>query len=260
MYSSRPFVSTLFALAGILVAALPLPAAAESRIALIIGNREYRHLPAVRTAINDAQAIGAMLARAGFAVTSASNLTLAEMRARVSQFSAEFAASGPDTVALLFFAGQGLQSEGDNHLVPVDAQIKAPSDVNLMALPVKDLLSALQPAKGRMLIIMLDAPRSYPFPPPRRDAGSVFTIAAAPGGTVVTFSTAPGAGLVESKGRNSIYVTALLETMKEPRLAIERGLKIVRTRVNALTGGRQVPWESSSITRTFSFFPAPTAR
>jgi len=259
MYCSRPLVSTLFALAGILVAALPLPAAAESRIALIIGNREYRHLPPVRTAANDAQAVGAMLARAGFSVTSASNLTLAEMRTRVSQFSAAFAASGPDTVALLFFVGQGLQLEGENYLVPVDAQIKTPSDVNLMSLPVKDLLSELEPAKGRMLIIMLDAPRSYRFPP-RKDAGSVFTPAAAPAGTIVTFSTAPGAGVVESTGRNSIYVTALLEAMKEPGLGIERGLKIVRTRVNALTGGRQVPWESSSITRTFSFFPAPTAR
>src|SRR5262249_7161090 len=146
MYFSRPLVSTLVALAGILVAALPLPAAAESRIALIIGNREYRHLPAVRTALNDAQAIGAMLARAGFAVTSVSNLTLAEMRAQVSKFSAAFAASGPDTVALLFFVGQGLQSEGENYLVPVDANITTPSDVNLMSVPVKDLLSALEPA------------------------------------------------------------------------------------------------------------------
>jgi uncharacterized caspase-like protein len=259
MYWSRPLVSTLFALAGILVAALPLPAAAESRMALIIGNREYRHLPAVRTAVNDAQAIGAMLGRAGFAVTSVSNLTLADMRAQVSKFAAAFAASGPDTVALLFFVGQGLQSENENYLVPVDAEIKAPADVNLMSLPVRDLLSTLEPAKGRMLIIMLDAPRSNRFPP-RVAAGTVFTPAAAPAGTIVTFSTAPGAGVVESTGRNSIYVTALLEAMKEPGLAIERGLKAVRTRVNALTGGRQVPWESSSITRSFSFFPAPTAR
>ena len=259
MCGPRPLVSTLFALAGILVAALPLPAAAESRMALVIGNREYRDLPAVRTALDDARAIGAMLARAGFAVTSASNLTLAEMRARVSQFSAAFAASGPDTVALLFFAGQGLQAEGDNYLVPVEAQIKAPSDVSLTALPVRDLMSALEPKRGRMLIIMLDAPRSQRFPA-RAEADSVFTTAAAPAGTIVTFSTGPGAGLVESTGQNSIYVTALLEAMKEPGLSIEQGLKIVRTRVNALTGGRQVPWESSSITRTFSFFPPPTAR
>ena len=87
--------------------------AAESRMALVIGNSAYQHFPSLKTPLHDARAIGELLSRAGFAVTSTINLPLTDMRERLRQFSATFAASGPDTVALMFYAGHGIQVESD---------------------------------------------------------------------------------------------------------------------------------------------------
>ena len=170
------------------------------------------------------------------------------------QFAAAVAASGPDTVALVFFAGHGLQMEGENYLLPVDARQDKPSDVSAQALALKDLLSALEPSQRRMLIVMLDASRENPFSR-LSPIGKGLAIVDAPMASFVAYATAPGQGLAESNGPHSFYTTAILEAMKEPGLQIEQVFKKVRVRVNALSGGRQVPWESSSITRNFSFFP-----
>ena len=230
--------------------------AAESRMALVIGNSAYQHLPALKTPVQDARAIGGLLSRAGFAVTSAANLTIPDMRERLRQFSAAFAASGPDTVALVFYAGHGMQVEHAYYLLPVDARLRERRDLRTQTLPFRDLMSALPVALNRIPIIILDTARSNPFAPQDRVRGVV----EAPVGTIVAFATSPGQELIESKGANSLYTTALLEVMKEPGLGIELVFKKVRLRVLELSARRQTPSETSSLRRNFSFFPARPAR
>jgi uncharacterized caspase-like protein len=117
-------------------------------------------------------------------------------------------------------------------------------------------MSALPTAPNRIVIVIFDASRSNPFASPG-DRGR--GIVDAPIGTIVAYATSPGEELIESERENSFYTTALLEVMKEPGLGVELMLKKARLRVHELSGRRQIPSETSSLRRNFSFFPARPA-
>ena len=118
----RRSLLSLIVPAAILLGAVP--ASAENRLALVIGQSAYKSVPALPNPANDARAVSQMLTDAGFAVTAASDLSQDEMRARLSDFAGQVAAKGADTVALVFYAGHGLQIDGENYLVPVDVDPK----------------------------------------------------------------------------------------------------------------------------------------
>ena len=110
-------------------------ALAESRIALVIGNSAYQSVPQLPNPANDAKQMAEFLKSAHFEVMTARNLTQTEMRRTIGDFARKVASKGPDTVALVYYGGQGLQVDGDNYLVPVDANIKQEADVPLQAHP-----------------------------------------------------------------------------------------------------------------------------
>ena len=118
-------------------------ALAENRIALVIGNSTYTSVPALPNPANDAKAMTQFLNAAGFEVLQAPNLTQSDMRRTISDFASVVAAKGPDTVALVFYAGHGLQVDGENFLVPVDARIEREADVPLQAMRLADVMNAL---------------------------------------------------------------------------------------------------------------------
>lgn len=233
-----------------------VPAWAESRLALVIGQSAYKSVPALPNPANDARAVSQMLTDAGFAVTSASDLSQDEMRARISDFAGQVAAKGADTVALVFYAGHGLQIDGENYLVPVDVDPKREADIPIQAVRLNDILNTLTLVPSRMRIVLLDACRNNPFPELSKTAGHGLAIidakVGAPG-TFVSFSTSPGAEAEDGSGTNSPYTTALLASAKEPGLPIEDTFKRVRLAVNKATDGRQTPWDSSSLTDDFRF-------
>src|SRR5882757_5677775 len=109
-------------------------ASADNRMALVIGNSAYRTVTALPNPAHDAQAVGQMLAAAGFDVILALDLTQADMRQSIRDFAASVTAKGPDTVALVFYAGHGLQVDGENFLVPVDVDPKRETDIPLQAI------------------------------------------------------------------------------------------------------------------------------
>ena len=230
---------------------------AESRVALVIGQSAYRAVPPLPNAANDGKRMSELLGNAGFDVTAAADLAQGDMRQTISDFAAKVAASGPDTVALVFYAGHGLQIDGENYLVPVDVDPKREADIPLQAVRLNDLLNTLGALPTRMRIFMLDACRNNPFPALNHSAGHglaiVDTKAGAPG-SFISFSTSPGAEAEDGGGDNSPYTTAVLSITKEPNLPIEQAFKRVRVAVNQATAGRQIPWESSSLTADFKFF------
>ena len=179
------------------------------------------------------------------------------MRQAISDFAAKVSASGPDTVALVFYAGHGLQIDGENFLIPVDLDPKREADVPLQAVRLNDLLNTLGASHTRMRILMLDACRNNPFPALNGTTGHglaiVDTKAGAPG-SFISYSTSPGAEAEEGSGEDSPYTTAMLSIAKQPNLPIEQAFKQIRVAVNQATDGRQVPWESSSLTSDFKFF------
>src|ERR1700688_3324522 len=237
-------------------------AVAENRIALVIGQSNYRAVVALPNPANDAKAVSQLLGEAGFEVLGAADLSQSEMREKISDFAAQVAAKGPDTVALVFYAGHGLQIDGENFLVPVDVDPKREADIPLQAVRLNDILNTLTSVPSKMRILLLDACRSNPFPDISATAGRGLAIVdartGAPG-TFMSFSTSPGAEAEDGNGADSPYTTALLQAAKEPGLSIEDTFKRVRVSVNKATEGRQTPWDSSSLTDNFAFFGSTNA-
>lgn len=232
-------------------------ATAESRMALVIGQSAYRAVTPLPNPANDAKAMAQLLGEAGFEVTAAPDLSQNALRQAVSDFAAHVAAKGKDTVALVFYAGHGMQIDGENFLVPIDIDPKREADIPLQAVRLNDILNTLTSVPSRMRIVLLDACRNNPFPDIGKTAGHGLAIVDARfgvPGTFLSFSTSPGAEAEDGSGVNSPYTTALLTAAKEPGLSIEEAFKRVRVSVNKATDGRQTPWESSSLTEDFRFF------
>jgi uncharacterized caspase-like protein len=245
---------------GLVVAALCLgaqAASAESRMALVIGQSAYRAVAPLPNPANDAKAMAQMLGDAGFEVQSAADLTQNDLRAKIADFAASVASKGPDTVSLVFYAGHGLQIDGENYLVPVDIDPKREADIPLQAVRLNDILNTLTSVPSKSRIILLDACRNDPFARISKTAGRGLAhvdVKFGTPGTLLSFSTSPGAEAEDGKDGNSPYTAALLKAGREPNLSIEDAFKRVRLSVNQATEGRQTPWESSSLVNDFRFF------
>ncbi|MCK1711043.1 MULTISPECIES: caspase family protein [unclassified Bradyrhizobium] len=255
----RPAFCSLFLASGLLALTQLMTttqAAAEARLALVIGQSAYRTVPELPNAANDAKGMAELLGNAGFTVTTAPNLAQNEMREAISDFAGKVSASGADTVALVFYAGHGLQIDGENYLVPVDLDPKREADIPLQGVRLNDLLNTLGALPTRARIFMLDACRNNPFPA-LSGAGHglaiVDTKAGAPG-SFISYSTSPGSEAEDGSGIDSPYTTAALSVAKQPNLPIEEAFKRIRIAVAQSTDGRQIPWESSSLTTDFKFF------
>jgi uncharacterized caspase-like protein len=248
---------------GIVAAVLVLSAEsafAQSRLALVIGNSDYQAAVSLLNPANDAKAVADALTGAGFEVTRLSNLTQADMRRAIRDFSGRIAEKGADTTALVYYAGHGVQVDGENFLIPVDARIQRESDIAIEALRLADIVKALETVQSRTRIVVLDACRNNPFSAAGA-SGRGLAIVDAPAGSIVAYSTAPGTEAEDGKGENSPYTSALLKVIPEQGLPIEQALKRVRLLVHESTEGRQTPWESSSLISDFEFYPegAPTS-
>jgi uncharacterized caspase-like protein len=253
----RAFCNLLLLSAFLLFSCIPASHAGESRLALVIGQSAYRAVPPLPNAANDAGHMAELLRSAGFDVTSASDLSQSDMRQVISDFAGKVSASGSDTVALVFYAGHGLQIDGENFLVPVDLDPKREADVPLQAVRLNDLMNTLGSLRTRLRIFMFDACRDNPFPALSGTIGHglaiVDTKAGAPG-SFISYSTSPGAEAEDGSGEDSPYTTAVLSIAKQPNLPIEQAFKQIRVAVSQATDGRQIPWESSSLTSDFKFF------
>jgi hypothetical protein len=229
---------------------------AENRLALVIGESAYRAVTPLPNPANDVRAMSKLLTDSGFDVTAAIDLSQRDLNQEVGDFAAKVAAKGADTVALVFYAGHGLQIDGENYLVPVDVDPKREADIPLQAVRLNDVLNTLNSVPSKMRILLLDACRNNPFPAISGSTGHGLALVdantGAPG-TFLSYSTSPGAEAEDGNGDDSPYTTALLAAAREPGVPIEEAFKRVRVAVNKATDGRQTPWESSSLTEDFRF-------
>ncbi|MGY4159221.1 hypothetical protein ACVINW_005063 [Bradyrhizobium sp. USDA 4461] len=227
---------------------------AEQRVALVIGNANYQNAPKLANPGNDAQSMAELLNAAGFEVIAATDLRQGDMVKVLRDFSDKVAARGPNTVAMIYYAGHGVQLAGENYLIPVDARIATPSDLDGNSVRLVDVMGTLENIPSRMRIVVLDACRNNPFPDVN-DAGRGLAVVDAPSGSIVGYSTAPGMEAQDgSNDGHSPYTNAFLRLARQPNLPIEQLFKRVRLEVNSATDGRQTPWESSSLTSDFTFF------
>jgi hypothetical protein len=250
------------ALCGLMmIGALGSPAHADKRLALVIGNSAYKNAPALKNPANDASDMADSLQRLGFDVVRGINLDYLSMRNAVRRFSEKL----PDAnVALLFYAGHGLQVAGKNYLVPVDAQIESQADLDFGTVDLDLVLKSME-ADARTSIIFLDACRDNPLAAKltrrlgtrggavSRGLAQVDTSV----GTLIAFSTQPGNVALDGEGRNSPFTTALLKTIEVPGMPLSDVMIDVRNEVLRTTNRKQVPWDNSSLTGQFYFKPLP---
>ncbi|GAB2179602.1 SUMF1/EgtB/PvdO family nonheme iron enzyme [Dongia sp. agr-C8] len=245
-------------LAVLAVMVLAVPALAEPRIALVIGNSDYRgELPKLANPANDASLMTATLRKLGFKVVEVRNADLDDMRQALSDFSGLLAGAGPQAVGLFFYAGHGIQVEGVNYLIPLGADIQRAADADLKALSADMVLKQMNFAGNGLNIIILDACRNNPLSRGMRSASTGLAKMDAPIGTFIAYSTAPGQTAADGKGNNSPYTAALAKAIQKPGIAIEEAFRDARVEVLQTTNKEQIPWESSSLTGAFQFNPGP---
>ncbi|WP_425405593.1 caspase family protein [Hwanghaeella sp.] len=226
---------------------------AEERIALVIGNSAYTNTSPLKNPANDAQLISESLRSVGFTVFEYHDLDQKDMKRAVLEFGDLLVSKGPDTVGLFYYSGHGIQANGTNYLLPVDATVKREKDVDIESVRAESVLHAMEEAGNRLNIVVLDACRNNPFEASYRAVNQGLARMDAPSGTLIAYSTSPGRVATDGEGRNSPYTFALARAMRTPGLSVEEAFKQVRVRVMERTSNEQVPWESSSLTGAFSF-------
>jgi Caspase domain len=231
---------------------LSAPALAEKRIALVIGNGAYENVPGLANPRSDAELMATSLQNVGFQVTLITDANQFFMKTQIANFGRELRDGGPDTVGLFYYAGHGVQSRGANFLIPTDAKIQDPADLDLVGVEADWVLRQMESARNITNIVILDACRNNPF----RGAGSLSNGLAemdAPTGSFLSYATAPGSVAVDGAGSNSPFTSALANAIQTPGMPIEQVFKQVRVKVLEATGGRQTPWDASSLVSDFRF-------
>ncbi|MFY0613836.1 MAG: caspase family protein [Hyphomicrobiaceae bacterium] len=249
--------SITFSLAFMLV--FHTPVFAEKRIALIIGNSAYKYSGELENPKNDARLIASALRRAGFEITTVVDSDLKSMKTAFRTYAAKLKAAGKDTVGFFYFAGHGTQVKGVNYLMPIDANIENESQVETEAVSASGLMAQLEGAANKMNLVILDSCRNNPFKRGYRAQVRGLAPMHAPPSTLVGYSTQPGNVAYDGAQGYSPYAIALHRAIRQTGQSVEAAFKQARTEVNEVTGGKQVPWEESSLFVDFHFFKSSPA-
>ena len=227
------------------------------RHALILANSAYTNSPLLNPR-NDAELMSSTLQQLGFEVSIEHNLNREQLFGSTRKFS-ERLPSG--AIALVFYAGHGIQVNSTNYLVPVDMQPTGEQSVPLKAFPLQNLIDHLHSAPSTVNIVILDACRNNPFRPSNsnryRDFSNLgLAKTVIPKGTVIAYSTAPGQLAEDGTGSsNSLYTKTLTEQILKTGLTIEEALKNVAAIVRRQTLDDQQPWFETSLVDEFYFLP-----
>ncbi len=233
-------------------AGMAASARAESRIALVIGNSAYATRPLANPR-RDAELMVATLRGVGFEVSALYDGDQAAMKRAILDFGRRLRTT--DSVGLFYYAGHGVQVDGENFLIPVGADIKDTEEVAISGVNVSELLKTMERAASRLNIAVLDACRDNPFPASSRTLARGLAPVTAPSGTLMAYATAPGQVALDGTGTNSPYTAALVKAIPLEGVALEEVFRRARRQVLEATNGRQTPWEHSSLTGEFFFKP-----
>jgi len=235
------------------------PAMAEKRVALVIGNGAYVKSSALANPVNDATEMAKAAAEAGFEVIAGLDLDKRTFDIKVRDFAR---ALGDADVALFYYAGHALQVSGRNYLVPVDASMERERDLDFETVGVDFVLRQMEiDRENKTNLVFLDSCRDNPLA--RNLARSMGTRSASVSqglaqvqtgvGTFIAYSTQPGNVALDGSGTNSPFTAALVKGMRASERNLTSVMVEVRKDVLAATGGRQVPWDHSSLTGDFFF-------
>jgi uncharacterized caspase-like protein len=256
----------IVAISGLLLGALSAtPASAERRVALVIGNSAYRSVPSLPNTTNDASAMTSLFTKAGFdVVESHTNLGVLEFKRSVRDF---LNTARDADIAVVYYAGHGIEIQGTNFLIPVDAKLASDYDADDEAVSLDRVIWALQPVRMLRLII-LDACRDNPFigkmqrtVAVRAVSSGLATIDPTNSNTLIAYAAKAGSTSADGGGKNSPFTAALVKYLTEPGLDIRIALGRVRDEVLKSTGNMQEPFVYGSLGgQAISLVPAPQER
>jgi uncharacterized caspase-like protein len=244
-----------------------IEAAAESagrRVALVIGNSAYQHTTLLTNPRNDAADLAAVLRKLGFEIVSGVDLDKAAMDRTVRSFADKLAGA---SLGVFFYAGHGLQVDGHNYLVPIDAKLESVNGLDFEMVRL-DLIQRILERATRTNVLFLDACRDNPLA--RNLARALGTRSAGIGrglapvesgeGTLISYSTQPGNVALDGTGRNSPFAAALVKHIATPGEDLSTVLINVRNDVMGATNRRQVPWDHSALTARLYLGVPPEGR
>src|SRR5260370_10241629 len=225
----------------------------EKRIALVVGNGAYAKSP-LATAANDAGLIAQTLQAAGFDVVGARDLDGDTLRRSFRDFIQKAEASGPDTVAMVYLAGYGMQLAGENYFIPVDSPISRDTDIPTEGLRINDYVRQLASLPLKASVVVLDAARQQPFVEGGEPIASGLALVEPEAHMLIAFNAAPGTVAPNEQGSYGVYAQSLAEMIRAGGLALPEIFNRVRLRVNEASKGAQVPWNVGKIDAQFMFF------
>jgi len=225
----------------------------ERRIALVIGNSKYKNSP-LKNPENDAKSIAIKLREFDFEVIEIVNQNRIEIYKAIKRFGEKLKQSD---VGLFYYAGHGMQVNGENYLIPINSPIESEDEVPYNAINAKEILAKMESARSSVNIVILDACRNNPFPSSFRSNSRGLARIDAPVGTLIVYSTAPGQVAADGDGENGLFTNHLLKQMSKANTDIRDVIMATRADVIEATSGNQVPWESSSLVNKFYFANNP---
>ena len=229
----------------------------ETRVALVIGNSNYAAVSTLKNPANDAAVMARTLRDLCFTVIERRDLDQIGIQRAIAEFGDAMQGAQGTLVSLLFYAGHGVQVDGANYMIPVNAELDDETDVPIWGVPIDRALDQMSRAGSDVNIVFLDACRDNPFTERRtRSTGGATRGLArmnAPRGTMIGFATGPGEVADDGVGDNSPFTAALSKAIVKPDTLIEAAMNEVREAVFRTTEEVQVPWTSSSIIGKFYF-------
>ena len=220
----------------------------QKLIALVIGNANYQLSP-IKNPTNDSKDFAAKLKQQGFDVVYRENLKIMQVGSMLREFKSKLT---PGSIALVFYAGHGLQMRGENYFPVVDADIASEEDIPIQSLALHQLMDILEEAKTSTNIVILDACRNNPFERKTRSLSAGLAKVNSPSGTLIAYSTRPGSVAQDGDGRNGLYTEELIKLM-DIHKPIEQVLKQMVSSVKNKSKGRQEPWSEGSLEGDFCF-------
>lgn len=248
----RAIVFAAFALTAVLGQASAV--LAQDRLALVVGQGAYegRNLA---TAANDAGLIAQTLTSAGFEVVQGRDLNANDLRSLVRDFLDKVENLEAGSTVMVYLAGHGVQLEGDNYLLPVDARIQRDADIAIEGFRLSDLVRSLEQSPARVRVVVADMARDYPLGSAGEPIAKGLALVEPPAGILMAFSSAPNIVATDGSGPYGPYATALAEMIRQPGLGLDEVFARTRLRVHETTNGLQIPWHSANLgAASFVFF------
>jgi Tol biopolymer transport system component len=229
------------------------PIVPHKQVALVIGNAAYSNRP-LANPVHDAQAVAQRLRELNFDVTLATNTGRKAMGQAIDQFVDKL---GTGDVAFFYYSGHGMQVEGENYLIPIDFQGQNETDVRYDAHPVGRIQERMERSGAQLNMLVLDACRDNPYRSAVRSGAGGLAAMNAGRGTFLAFATAPGRTASDNAaGQYGLFTQYLIEALSMRGLGLDDVFNLVRERVDAASGGKQLPWTLSSVVGRYSFVPA----